>query len=166
MKIYVASSWRNSYQPDVVRVLRDVDHDVYDFRNPSTGGPEDTPDGLLDGVFHWSDIDPAWEDWDVDQYRSGLQHPLAEAGFAQDYRSMQWAEACVLVLPCGRSAHLEAGWFVGQRRPLLILTEKIEPELMYKMADDVFSGLRPLMIRLEEIEDVMQAVETQGTESP
>lgn len=33
-KIYVASSWRNSYYPDVVNKLRATGHDVYDFRNP------------------------------------------------------------------------------------------------------------------------------------
>ena len=39
MKIYVASSWRNKYQQDVVKELREYGHDVYDFKNPpnSTG---------------------------------------------------------------------------------------------------------------------------------
>ena len=38
-KIYVASSWRNEYYPEVVKVLRDAGHDVYDFRNPPSGDP-------------------------------------------------------------------------------------------------------------------------------
>lgn len=33
-KIYVASSWRNPYQPTVVEKLRECGHEVYDFRNP------------------------------------------------------------------------------------------------------------------------------------
>ena len=33
-KIYVASSWRNEYYPEVVRQLREAGHEVYDFRNP------------------------------------------------------------------------------------------------------------------------------------
>lgn len=153
MKLYVATSWRNSYQPEVVHALRELDHDVYDFRNPGTGGPPDSMDGKLDGGFHWTDIDPAWEQWSVTQFTEGLEHPLAEAGFAQDWSAMEWAEVCVLVLPCGRSAHLEAGWFVGQGRPVLILADKSEPELMYKMADGVFSGLGQLLLKLQEIED-------------
>lgn len=44
-RIYVASSWRNSRQPEVVRALREVGHHVYDFRNPSKG----------DTGFAWSD---------------------------------------------------------------------------------------------------------------
>lgn len=39
-KIYVASSWRNPYQPEVVAALRKAGHQVYDFRNP-----EDNPGG-------------------------------------------------------------------------------------------------------------------------
>ena len=31
MHIYVASSWRNTYYPEVVQALRDAGHEVYDF---------------------------------------------------------------------------------------------------------------------------------------
>lgn len=41
MKVYVASSWRNSYQPEVVKALRLSGHDVYDFCQPNTGGPQE-----------------------------------------------------------------------------------------------------------------------------
>ena len=33
MKIYLASSWRNRYQQDVVKALREVGFTVYDFKN-------------------------------------------------------------------------------------------------------------------------------------
>ena len=33
-KIYVASSWRNVYYPEVVTRLREAGHEVYNFRNP------------------------------------------------------------------------------------------------------------------------------------
>lgn len=143
MKIYVASSWRNDYQPDVVYGLRQLEHEVYDFRNPAPG----------DNGFHWSQIDPKWDSWSVAEFINGLTHPLALDGFAKDSAAMQSADACVLVLPCGRSAHLEAGYFVGAGKPLLILMERIEPELMYKMADSIHVGLGSLLLRLQEIED-------------
>ena len=38
-QIYVASSWRNEYYPEVVEKLREAGHDVYDFRNPPSGDP-------------------------------------------------------------------------------------------------------------------------------
>jgi hypothetical protein len=141
MRIYVASSWRNGVQPSVISFLREAGHEVYDFRNPSEG----------DIGFHWSEIDPAWQQWSFDAYRSALSHPVADAGFKSDFDAMKWADACVLVLPCGRSAHLEAGWFAGAGKPLVILIlEKCEPELMYKMADSICLSMDELLSRLEE----------------
>lgn len=129
MKIYVASSWRNEYQPTVVVALHDAGHEVYDFRNPADGN---------DG-FHWSEIDPEWKTWTPAEFiDTGLSHPMATRGFKLDFDAMHWADVCVLVMPCGRSAHLEAGWFVGRAgKRLIILLSDGEPELMYKMADSV-----------------------------
>ena len=63
-KIYVASSWRNVFQQDVVDILRDLGHEVYDFKNPPHGN----------GGFQWSDIDPDWQNWTTEQYREALNH--------------------------------------------------------------------------------------------
>jgi nucleoside 2-deoxyribosyltransferase len=47
---------------------------------------------------------------------------------------MDWADCCVLVLPCGRSAHIEAGYMAGRGKPVWVLAvEPCEPELMYKL---------------------------------
>jgi hypothetical protein len=40
---------------------------------------------------------------------------------------------CVIVLPCGKSAHLEAGYAIGAGKPTVIMLENGDPELMYKM---------------------------------
>lgn len=145
MNIYVASSWRNAYQPAVVEVLRDCGHEVYDFRNPADG----------DRGFAWSALDPAWQEWTPEQYIGFLDDHRAVDGFLKDYRAMDGADVCVLVLPCGRSAHIEAGWFVGARKPLLIFYPEIlrlEPELMYKLAHGVVTTSHALVMRLVEIE--------------
>jgi hypothetical protein len=144
-RIYVASSWRNQHQPGVVAALRTAGHDVYDFRNPSTGGPPTS--GVLDGGFHWSDIDPAWQGWDAADYRAKVTtHPLACAGFDQDLGGIEWADTCVLVLPAGRSAHLEAGWARGAgKRLVILLLGELEPELMYRWAHDIVLGVDELV---------------------
>lgn len=135
-KIYVASSWRNDLQPGVVELLRAAHFQVYDFKNPV----ED------DMGFHWTDVAVAmdggsklYEDWSATEYVRALSHPLAEEGFAKDFCAMEESDACVLLLPCGRSAHLEAGWFKGAGRPLCVMLDPAEvvPELMYKMADAI-----------------------------
>ena len=104
-RIYLASSWRNAFQPTMVDLLRMQGHEVYDFRNPPNGVPG----------FAWSEIDHDWQTWSAAQYRQLLiTHPIAARGYVSDLRGMEWADTCVLLLPCGRSAHLEAGWFCGR----------------------------------------------------
>lgn len=138
MKIYVASSWRNEYQPEVVNRLRKEGYEVYDFRNPEEG----------DCGFHWTEIDPNWQSWSPKQFTEALNHPFAKEGFRKDFLAMQQSDACVLVMPCGRSAHLEAGYFVGAGKKLLILLTSDEPELMYKMADYCGTNMEEILERL------------------
>ena len=98
-RIYVASSWRNKYYDEVVARLEAEFHRVYDFRHPTHGG----------NGFRWTDIDENAPNWTLEQYREGLDHPKAVRQFRDDWDALDWADTCVLVLPCGRSAHTEAG---------------------------------------------------------
>lgn len=132
--VYVASSWRNQYYPVVVEALLDAGIDVYDFRNPAKDNKG----------FHWSELDPGWENWAFAEFASHLDDPIAADGFMRDKTALEHASACVLVLPCGRSAHLEAGFAIGRGRPTVICAlgyEKIEPELMYAFADALVSTI-------------------------
>lgn len=139
-KIYVASSWRNAFYPEVVERLRAAGHEVYDFRNPPHGNG-----------FHWSDVDPMYMDWTVEQYAAGLKDPKSEAQFKNDIQAMEWAEACVLVLPCGRSAHTEAGWFAGRGcKTIAYIPEMQEAELMYKLFDLVTGDLDEVLSALQQ----------------
>ena len=138
-KIYVASSWRNQYFPEVVERLRAEGHEVYDFRNPPHGG----------NGFKWTTIDPNAPNWTFDEYKEGLKHPLAQRQFQADLEALEWADTCVLVLPCGRSAHTEAGWLSGRgRRVLVYIPEMLEPELMYLLFDGVVGTLDELVAAL------------------
>ena len=141
MRIYVASSWREPRQPVVVDALRVAGHEVYDFRNPAEGNHG----------FHWSEIDPNWEQWGPDQFVEGLRHPLADQGFGFDLRAMQWADACVHVVPetAGRSSHLELGWCAGTGKLTIILVNASEPELMYKLADHIVTSIDDVLAPLE-----------------
>lgn len=141
-KIYVASSWRNEYFPQVVEALRKVGHSVYDFRNPPKGGG-----------FKWSMVSPDYMEWSPEEYKVKLEHPLAKAQFQNDIEAMESCDTCVLVLPCGRSAHTEAGWFAGKGKKVIVyIPEKQEPELMYKLFDGVACSLDELIEQLNEKE--------------
>lgn len=144
VKIYVASSWRNAYQPATVDHLRAEGHEVYDFRNP----PQRTG-------FAWSKIDPNWEHWDTEKYRLALNHPVVLDGFFSDFDGMRQADACVLVLPCGRSAHLEAGYLAGRHMPVVVyIPESIEPELMYLLC----GAFGNIAVSLEEVSSLLNTI--------
>lgn len=149
MKIYVASSWRNEYQPSVVSALRDNGHEVYDFRH--------------DG-FGWSQVDPEWKNWTKEQYcwlmleASRNAGSVIAKGFSRDMEALSACDLCVLVLPCGRSAHLEAGWAKGAGKGLIVLLfGELEPDLMYLMSDT------PIALSISEVigfinQDTMSSV--------
>ena len=138
-KIYVASSWRNEHYPEVVRQLRETGLDVYDFRNPPSG----------DEGFKWSGISEDYLKWSPLEYRQQLNHPKALKQFENDIKAMRQCDICLLVLPCGRSAHTEAGWFAGNgKRVIVYIPERQEPELMYKLFDCVCCSMEEV---IEEI---------------
>lgn len=137
MKIYVASSWRNTFQPDVVTDLRAMGHDVYDFKDS-------------DG-FHWTEVDEDWQSWpnNIPKYLKGLTHEAAKRGFARDMTALRNCDVCVYVMPCGVSASLEAGWACGAGKLVIVYVPGLrELDLMVKMADmvtDNFNDVKKLV---------------------
>ena len=113
---------------------------VYDFRNPPSGDPG----------FKWSGVSEDYMEWSPQEYRDMLQHPKAVRQFQNDIEAMEACDTCVLVLPCGRSAHTEAGWFAGRGRKVLVyIPERQEPELMYKLFDGVCCTIDELIEALK-----------------
>lgn len=136
-RIYVASSWKNTRQPHVVERLLNKGHSVYDFRNPHS----------VDAGFSWAELDPNYQKWSPAEYRKILlTHPRAAQGFMADFRAMQWADTGLLVMPCGRSAHLELGWMAGAgKSTFILLDEDGEPELMNLLADGMCCSLEEVI---------------------
>lgn len=136
-KVYVASSWRNKHQQIIVNQLRASGFEVYDFKNP---------DGQKG--FQWSNISENWQQWTMEQYRKAMRTGYAHFGFNRDFDAMKAADICVLCLPCGRSAHLEAGWMKGAGKKVIAYIphpEKIEPELMYGLLDGIALNIQEVV---------------------
>lgn len=125
MRIYVASSWRNTLQGVMVDDLRDRGHSVYDFKADEGAS------------FHWNEVGVDSDSEDIYKYLLALEQPRSEAGFRSDMGALATCDLCVMVLPCGNSAHLELGWAVGNHKLTVIVndTHRIKPDLMYKMVD-------------------------------
>ena len=138
LNIYVASSWRNDHQPTVVARLREAGHGVYDFRNPASG---------VHG-FRWSEIDPYWQQWTPEVYRTMLTHPKVESGFDMDIKHLLACDVVVAVQPFGRSTALELGWACGIGTRTVLLLSSGEPELMVKMCDHICITLDEVIVVL------------------
>lgn len=142
MKIYVASSWRNQQQPEVVRVLREAGHSVYDFHNPRHD----------DNGFGWKQVTDEPPPWSAEKTREVLRHPVAERGYGFDKEAMLWADTCVMVQPCGRSAYEEFGWFCGRgKRAIALLADAQEPELMIKLGDHICVSMEEVLAVLKTV---------------
>ena len=96
-------------------------------------------------------LDPNWLKWNLRQYVHNVHKPLADKGFKFDRDALHWCDTCVLILPCGRSAHLEAGYAAGQgKRTIFMLSmDKFEPELMYRLGHGFVTNITELLTALQ-----------------
>lgn len=140
--IYVASSWRNERQHEVVVRLRAEGFGVYDFRKPNGGKG-----------FSWDDAGMPTGAYDLvfsKQFIEALDTDVAKQGFQRDFAAMEKASIFVMVLPCERDAHLELGWAAGAgKETIILLDDPCKPSLMYGMVDHLSPDLDDLVDWLE-----------------
>lgn len=144
LKIYLASSWQNKEYEQVLNALRLEGYETYDFKHPENKE--------LSG-FDWEKLDKKCNRWSCSDFKKSLNHPETIKAFQKDFQAMQEADICVLLLPCGRSAHSEAGWMKGNGKKVFILdlSENPKPELMYRMYDDYLTETMELIERIKLI---------------
>jgi hypothetical protein len=153
-KIYIASSWRNMVHAKVVDMLREAGHAIFDYRNPPDFPV--LPKGYPKRV--WSAVDPVdpigWEEWSIERFVEELDNPIVRQGYERDMEGLKWCDTLILLLPSGRSAHLEAGYAVGQGKELLIVLNsedpRFAPELMYLMATRVLKDVKDIISALDD----------------
>ena len=98
-------------------------------------------------------LDKKCNRWTCSDFKKALNHPEIIKASQKDFQAMQEADFCVLLLPCGRSAHSEAGWMKGNGKKVFILdlSENPKPELMYRMYDDYLTETMELIERIKLI---------------
>ncbi len=140
MKIYVASSWKNGDDVKVIAAyLREKGHEVDCFADTSTGRY----------VFHYSEIE-SFEDLDAINF---LYDRRSQKAFNEDKKWIDWSDCVLLVLPAGKSAHLEAGYAVGKGKHLIIYQQtfpKGEFDVMYGFADMITDDFNVVMDYLKD----------------
>lgn len=105
--VYIIGSLRNPEVPRVSNLVRDAGYEP--FSDWFGGGPE---------------ADDMWKANELAQgrtYVQALRGYLAQNTFNLDRRHLDRCHAAVMVMPAGRSAHLEFGYITGQGKPGIIL---------------------------------------------
>lgn len=136
MKIYIASSWKNTKLACKVAVhLINKGYEVDAFFDDSDGRY----------VFDWREI---VKDKNKLNAITFLADKRSQKAFREDRKWLDWCDCCVMILPCGNSSHLEAGYAKGRGKKLIIYSVKFPRgkfDVMYGFAD----------LLTEEIEEVM-----------
>ena len=136
-KIYIASSWKNAnYVRALANALRCEGHKVFDFTDM-----DNRPEGLDKFVFgakQWAEY--SGKDPEEIEYKDFLTWEPTKRAYKSDKAGLDWADTVILLLPSGRSSHLEAGYGVGCGKELFIYGDLPvgEFDVMYGFAKACF----------------------------
>ena len=131
--IYLIGSLRNPEIPHIGNRLREIGFEVFD---DWFGAGK-----IADDSFQ------AYETLKGHSYKQALRGYGARHIFNFDRYHLDRAEIGILVLPAGKSGHLELGRMSGQGKPTYVLFDK-EPERwdqMYQFADDLFFSVEEMI---------------------
>jgi hypothetical protein len=129
-KLYIAGSLRNPRIPLVANEIRRSFNWLEVFDDWFAVGPE--------ADDHWR----AYEMAKGSCYMQALGGYTAQHIFQFDKKHLDESDGLLLVLPAGKSAHLELGYMVGRGKWTGILLEDKDPErwdVMYQFSDYLFS---------------------------
>lgn len=135
--VYIIGSLRNPEVPIVGDKLREAGHEAFD--NWYAAGPE---------------ADDKWMEYEKGRgktYREALECHNAQHVFNFDLTHLNRVSAGVLLLPAGRSGHLEFGYLIGLGKPGFILMNG-EPDrwdVMYAFATRVVYSVEELLEALK-----------------
>ena len=131
MKIYIASSWKN--QKAVIALAEYLER--YGFEVDAFCRVSDKR-----YAFHWSEL--VDEEADLANYDAieMLADPRTQRAYTEDKKWIDWSDCVIMLMPCGRSSHLEGGYAKGQGKLLYIYGDfpKGEFEVMYGFANGIF----------------------------
>ena len=123
-KIYIATSWKNSsHALGMALELREKGHEVDCFCDDSAGR----------FIFNINEID----DYKKLTNLEFLHQEKAIKAFEENKKWIEWCDTVIMLLPCGKSSHLEAGYAKGIGKEVIIIGSfpKGDFDVMYGFAD-------------------------------
>ena len=139
ISIYLIGSLRNRKIPLIGKKLRESGFEVFD-------------DWFAAGRI----ADDEWQRYEQTRgrtYPEALQGYAAENVFNFDLRNLKRCNVVVLVLPAGKSAHIELGYCIGSGQKGYVLFEKVPVrwDVMYRFAQGVFFDLDSIIDELKNL---------------
>jgi len=139
--IYLIGSLKNAQISYLAKEIRELGFEVFDdWFSP---GPR---------------ADDHWRDYEIARghtYKQALQGWAGKHIFEFDKFHIDRSDIGILVMPAGKSGHLELGYMIGQGKLCYILFDQ-EPErydVMYQFAKDVFFDKQELFDILKTLTD-------------
>lgn len=130
--IYLIGSLRNPHVPVLSAMLRDRGHTVFD--DWYAAGPE---------------ADDYWQKYETARgrpYKEALGGYAAKHVFEFDKKYLDLCHTGVLLLPAGKSGHLELGYLLGKGKQGFILLDRPDRwDVMYQFATGVTDSVSELM---------------------
>lgn len=124
-QIYLIGSLRNPLITDLGNKLRREGFDIFD--DWMAAGPE--------ADDHWQ----AYETARRRHYGEALAGAAARNVFEFDKRNLDASAGAILVMPAGKSGHLELGYMVGRDKYTAVLFDKVPDryDVMYQFVNDI-----------------------------
>ena len=150
--IYLIGSLQNPQVPEIANEIRKATGEEV-FDDWYAAGPE---------------ADDYWRDYEKSRgrsYKEGLQGLAARHVFDFDLQHLNRSTRGVLILPAGRSGHLELGYIIGQGKPGYILLDNPDRwDVMYRFAtvcftqEELIENLRCLKLRQSGADETSASV--------
>lgn len=131
-EFYLIGSLRNPDIPHIASVFREAGVEIFD--DWYSAGPH---------------ADDSWRDYERgkgNDYKTALGGYAARHVFSFDFHHLNRVSGAILVLPAGRSGHLELGYMCGKGKPTYILLDTPDRwDVMYQFATGVYDNVADIV---------------------
>lgn len=129
-EFFIASRWRNKNEVlALAKQIREKGKVVYTFIE---GDGEKYTLKNSEGTMHPEEFMKHFEKHDQ-------QDPAIREVFEVDLHALENSEKLILLLPAGKSAHIEAGIAYGMKKPCILIGEQKEAESSYCIFNETYT---------------------------
>lgn len=141
--IYLIGSLRNPAIPEVAKAVRAAGHEVFD--DWYAAGPE---------------ADDKWQEYETTRgrtYKEALSGYAARNVYMFDKCHLDRCDSAVLILPAGKSGHMEFGRMIGQGKFGAVLFDRVPErwDVMYQIASWDDQGRPAVCFSVAELIEVL-----------